>query len=264
MNKLFLSTLIFLSSLFYAQVGINTLTPSPASSLHVHAEVSPGNFRGFMPPRVTVAQRNLIPVTSADDGLMVYTTNADGGRKCVQMYNNVSNSWENIQCFSARIFYETMGSNAPLSTPFPTVTAYHSNGYFDNSATHSFSGINVDVRSTDPYAGGSGLANIWISTSTSNKTFEVTNIDLSSYTGSLILKMAIFKTTNNPCDLTIDYYDSLTSSYVDVSTTFSGNSAWYPVILSSSIPNTITSIRIRKTLANANGYRIDDIEIIKP
>ncbi len=80
----------------YSQVGINTTTPSPASVLDIESSSDGINFGGFMIPRVTLAERNAIPVTAADDGLMVFLQ--EGTTRCVQLYNGVDSQWENAYC----------------------------------------------------------------------------------------------------------------------------------------------------------------------
>lgn len=80
------------------QVGVNTTSPNSNSALHVHSAFAGGGYGGFLPPRVTLAQRNLIPVTAADDGLLVYVTLANGSR-CLQLYNGATLGWEDVKCF---------------------------------------------------------------------------------------------------------------------------------------------------------------------
>lgn len=58
-----------------SQVGINTTNPSPASVLEVSSSSDSSNFGGFMPPRVSLAERDMILPTAADEGLMVYVLN---------------------------------------------------------------------------------------------------------------------------------------------------------------------------------------------
>ncbi|MFC7357151.1 hypothetical protein ACFQO1_05605 [Jejudonia soesokkakensis] len=78
------------------QVGINTITPSNAAVLEVASSHDGINFGGFMPPKVTLAQRALIPVGVLDDGLLIYLIN--GTERCIQMYNAGDTVWENVYC----------------------------------------------------------------------------------------------------------------------------------------------------------------------
>jgi hypothetical protein len=91
--KKFLLSLILLSSgLLFSQVGINTTTPSPASVLDVNSSSDGTNFGGFMLPRVTVAQRDLIPATEEDAGLAVYVI--DGANSQMQVWNGTT--WRSL------------------------------------------------------------------------------------------------------------------------------------------------------------------------
>tara|TARA_R110000850_G_scaffold268138_1_gene399431 strand:+ start:31510 stop:32397 length:888 start_codon:yes stop_codon:yes gene_type:complete len=58
----------------FSQVGINTTTPSAASVIDIQSS-NGTNFGGFLPPRVDLAERDLIPVTAADEGMLVYVIN---------------------------------------------------------------------------------------------------------------------------------------------------------------------------------------------
>ncbi|OAB77952.1 hypothetical protein [Cochleicola gelatinilyticus] len=101
-----------------AQVGIGTTNPSPASNLEVSGTTNGvGPYRGFMPPRVaTIAQRDLIPATSTDVGLMIFVL--DPG--CLQLWDG--DSWENVNCFTVppvptepwinELHYDNGGSDA--------------------------------------------------------------------------------------------------------------------------------------------------------
>jgi len=88
--------LLFFSGLLFAQVGINTTVPSSASVLHLESLNGSGSHGGFMPPKVTLAQRGLIPVTASDDGMMVFLS--DGVTRCVQIYDGASSTWVNFYC----------------------------------------------------------------------------------------------------------------------------------------------------------------------
>ncbi len=71
----FLAGFLFFSFQAQAQnktLGVGTASPNPNAALHVE---SPGSNQGFIMPRLTTAQRNAmstVPLTIADDGLMVY------------------------------------------------------------------------------------------------------------------------------------------------------------------------------------------------
>lgn len=75
-----------------SQVGINTTTPSLASVLDVNSSADGTNYGGFMPPRVTPLERDLIAATPADEGLMVYVINPPNSQ--LQIWNGTS--WQTM------------------------------------------------------------------------------------------------------------------------------------------------------------------------
>ena len=88
MTKHILSTIILLSvlSMVQAQVGIGTTTPDSSAALDVTSTSA-----GFLPPRMTAAQRNAISGPSA--GLMIWCTDC-GTNGEIQIYNGAS--WTNF------------------------------------------------------------------------------------------------------------------------------------------------------------------------
>ncbi|PHS10515.1 MAG: hypothetical protein COA88_01880 [Kordia sp.] len=133
--KKIVSLLFFVSSLLSAQVGINTTTPSPASVLHLEALNSLGVYGGFMPPKVTLVERGLIPVTVSDDGMMIFLS--DGLVRCVQIYDAVNKVWVDFYCMPVTlpvIFSQDFDSNT--SWTFTSDVAFFQNGsdgYYDIS-----------------------------------------------------------------------------------------------------------------------------------
>lgn len=89
-----------------AQVGINTTTPSPASVLHIESTSGGTHFGGLLPPKVTLVQRDLIPVGSGDDGMLIFVS--DGDYRCLQIYNEAQESWMNIFCYDATMPVSTI------------------------------------------------------------------------------------------------------------------------------------------------------------
>jgi hypothetical protein len=96
--KRVLTILIFCAGIASAQVGINTTSPSQAAALDISSSANNVSFGGLMPPRVTLAQRNAIPVSAADDGLMVLLTN--GTQRCLQVYDGLNNMWQDVYCLN--------------------------------------------------------------------------------------------------------------------------------------------------------------------
>lgn len=94
MKALITVSVFLFFNIAFSQVGINTTTPSPASVLDISSSNNGSNYGGLMPPRVTISQRDLITVTAADDGLLVYVM--DGIIRSLQIYNGVEDIWEII------------------------------------------------------------------------------------------------------------------------------------------------------------------------
>ena len=96
MKSLFIFCLLFIVSLsLKAQVGIGTTNPNASAQLDVSSTT-----KGFLPPRMTFAQRNAI--ASPVQGLIIYCTDCVANGQ-IQVYNG--NSWVYFdgQPFSVRI-----------------------------------------------------------------------------------------------------------------------------------------------------------------
>ena len=270
-----ITVLLCLTQNAKAQVGINTTNPSSAAVLDLNSNFGGTSFGGLMPPRVTIAQRNSIPVTAADDGLMAYVSGFAGGERCLQLFNGATMTWENITCFGVPAppqiaFFESMGNVATNTT----ITTHHTNLGFDNSSTSTFSSTSStqsQIRNTLPsnanVSTASGGGNVYFSNG--NRDFVISNINLLSFTGNLTLELLIYKSTNvsNGSELTIEYFNG--TAWINVSVndlpTGTGTAIWYQRTLATNVPNTIQQIRIsRATVANATEFRIDDIKITSP
>jgi len=123
---------------FYAQVGIGTTNPSASAMLEVSSESSSGAYKGFMPPRVTVAQRDQINPTSEDIGLMVFVNDPDVSVYGWQVYNGTF--WENV--------YLLQNSVQPTEVSF-TLT--------EKSQLESDTGLDLEFNIANPSA-TSGLS----------------------------------------------------------------------------------------------------------
>lgn len=82
-NVLLLIAFLFSISIASAQVGIGTTEPDSSSVLDVFS-----NERGFLFPRLTTTQRNLI--NSPAEGLMIYNTTENS----IEFFNGVG--WYNL------------------------------------------------------------------------------------------------------------------------------------------------------------------------
>jgi hypothetical protein len=90
--------LLFLSITISAQVGIGTTEPSGAAMLEVSSSSNDVDYKGFMPPRVNVEQRNKINATVEDVGLVVFVNDADQATQCLQLWNG--SAWQDIYCIN--------------------------------------------------------------------------------------------------------------------------------------------------------------------
>lgn len=256
-----------------AQVGINTSTPSNAAVLELNSYYSATKYGGFMPPRVTEAQRNLIPVTAADDGLIAYVSFPNGDR-CLQLYDGVTSTWESIKCVTPPpppvvVFFEPI--NNATSTTLATAYTGYSN-YPTCTFTRPYGSTAASVNNTSPsnatITTASGTGNFYFQPS-ANRSVAIGNINLTSHTGPLTLSVLIFKSTqaSTGSELLIEYYNGSTLINVSVTNLPTGagtENKWYERTLSTTVPNTISEIRFSVTSTNTCEFRIDDIKITKP
>ena len=93
---------LFITIGSHAQIGIGTETPDASAALEVQS-----NTKGFLPPRMTAAQRT--DISNPATGLMVYCTDCNGGE--LQVYTG--SSWVNIiqEAATARVFEEKTFKN---------------------------------------------------------------------------------------------------------------------------------------------------------
>lgn len=117
---------LFATSLsLFSQVGIGTLSPSNASMLEVSATSNGGiTNKGLMPPRVpTMTQRDAIPATSIDAGLLVFVE--DTGT--LEIWNGIF--WETIYTLSTlvqTVAYQDFDTN--LSWSYTETPVFYSVG----------------------------------------------------------------------------------------------------------------------------------------
>jgi len=90
--------LLFLSITISAQVGIGTTEPSGAAMLEVSSSSNDVDYKGFMPPRVSLKQRHKINATVEDIGLVVFVNDASQATQCLQLWNG--SAWQDIYCIN--------------------------------------------------------------------------------------------------------------------------------------------------------------------
>ena len=122
---------LFITTSSNAQVGIGVSTAdrNPSAQLDVVSTT-----KGFLPPRMTEAQRNLIPVTSASAGLTIWCANC-GVRGELQVYDGVN--WTN-----------TIGLQGSLPTLASTssITAISNASATSGGAILTDGGVTVFIR----------------------------------------------------------------------------------------------------------------------
>lgn len=271
MRFLFYFLILSVPACLSGQVGINTTSPNPNAVLDINSEFGGGNYGGFLPPRVTLAERNLILVTSADDGMILYVT-LPSGERCLQLFNGASLIWQDIRCFGivsvpTTVFFESMGTVLGNTN----VNNHHAVNGFDNSGTCVFfsnitqSQVRITIPSDAIFPSASGLGNVFFGGGL--RDFIINNIDLSVYPSPLTLKLLIHKSTqaSNGSEFTIEYFDGSTWTNISVNNlpTTAGSATWHERTLSTTVPNTIQSLRFTRPNLGPD-FRIDDIEIISP
>jgi uncharacterized protein (TIGR02145 family) len=141
MAKLFFTILLVVASVcMQAQnVGVGTTTPVASALLDVTS-----TQKGFLPPRMTAAQRNAIvdPVP----GLIIYCTDCDE----LQLYNGVI--WKNISGTAATL---------PNTTAMPTVTICNQVWMGINLSVSKFRDSSLIPQVTDPAIWASTTLPAW-------------------------------------------------------------------------------------------------------
>ena len=110
-------------------LGIGTTDPSPNAILELNA-----TNKGFLPPRLTTAQRNAIPAATRPAGLMIYNTNTN----CMDFWN--SSEW--------------VSTCAVATPPAGTIATIDCSGATHNGTITT--GTNNSVTSVISYTGGNG------------------------------------------------------------------------------------------------------------
>jgi hypothetical protein len=125
-HSFFLFILIHLLVYTQAQIGIGTINPHASAKLDVSSTTS-----GFLPPRMTIGERNLI--SSPAEGLIIYNTTSG----CINVYNGTQ--WREM-CPTI-----IAGSVSALICGAPAITGSLTSGL-------AASGVTIAVS----YTGGSG------------------------------------------------------------------------------------------------------------
>ncbi len=156
-----------------SQVGINTITPSPASVLEIASSSDGTHFGGWMAPKVSTTQRNSIPVTALDDGLMIFLS--EGNIRCIQIWDGINLQWENVYCIPVN--QAPIASNVQVSGSLvegePLMGSFvYSDAEGDPEGAHIYTWYRADDAA--------GTNQTQIQTGTSN-TYTLTSLEVGSF-----------------------------------------------------------------------------------
>ena len=172
-KKILFSILLISNIIVFAQVGINTTNPSSASVLDVESSSDNVNFGGFLPPRVNTSERDAIPTTASDDGMMVFLI--DGTTREVQMWDGVELQWETVYAMPINV--------APVASSVNFTGTLTENETLTSSYTYSDSDGDLEGTSTYKWytaSDASGTGSTAISGATSS-TYDLVTGDVGNY-----------------------------------------------------------------------------------
>lgn len=173
----------------FSQVGINTVTPSPAAVLEIRSTSDNINFGGLLPPRVaSYTERDLIGAGTTDLGMMVFVESVE----CLQIWNGTS--WEDLHCLN-KVVLTGVFQNFDLNTSW----GYSSDVPFFDNGTDGFYGVTSSANG--------GFSNIVTLT---NNFLGVNDLDDEGNNGTTGFATIQFNTINiaaatNGVDLSFDY-----------------------------------------------------------
>lgn len=235
-------------SFCHAQVGIGTTTPSAASMLEVSAGDAVMGFRGLLPPVMTVAQRDLIPVTAADVGLLVFINDSVVGIQCLQFYTGTTWVCGNDPTATGFTVFAAQDFDATTSWNF-TLTPASYNEPDLNDIWDIVNTLDNITGFTGNFLGCQDLENL-IASGDHIIAFE--NVDVSAATAPKIgFDYDIFGYEGGDSVSYELFYDDTTQGvFTLLAGTVGGLSLSGTVTLN--IPNTVTNVRI-SVIVNQNG-----------
>lgn len=173
MYRLHFGALMLLSITGMAQVGINTTTPSSSAVLDVASSNDGVHFGGMMIPRVSLSERNSIPATASDDGLMVYLS--EGTTRCIQIWDAVDLEWEDVFCMpvnQAPVANNVQFTGNLVENETLTASFVYSDAEGDPAGSHTYTWYRADDSA--------GTNQTLVQTGTSN-TFLLTSSEIGYY-----------------------------------------------------------------------------------
>ncbi|MDT0554806.1 hypothetical protein [Patiriisocius hiemis] len=190
MKKLLFTVFIAVFSLqIFAQVGINTTSPSPASVLDVESSNDGTNFGGFLPPRVDATGKANITskATATDDGLMIFFLDT----RCLQMWNGVDSVWEDVYCMPV--------NNAPVASNV-TITATSFDVGQMLTGNYTYSDTEGDPEGTSTFQwyradDSAGTLNVIPIGGATTQNYTLTTADIGKYISFAVIPIATAGTT---------------------------------------------------------------------
>ncbi len=213
MDKRLVFLFMLIPFVFFSQVGINTTTPSSASVLDVNSSGDGVNFGGFMPPRVSLAERNSINPSTSDDGLMVFLI--DGTTRCVQLWNGVDSTWDNVYCMP--INQAPVANNVTVSGTFQvgeiiTASFIYTDAENDPAGFHTYTWFraddNVGTNQTQLQTGPSNSFTITASELNKYIAVEVTPVATSGTSPGSLASSIYYGPVTNPSATASDLFIS--------------------------------------------------------
>lgn len=248
LEKLLVIAFVFQGVAIQAQVGIGTTTPSDAAMLEVNGGDATQGYRGLMPPVMTIAQRDLINVTTADVGLLVFINDTVMGIQCLQYYtgttwicsNDASATGFNV--FAAQDFDATTTWNFTLSP-----VTYNNPGLFD-----IWSVVNTLDNITDFTGNFFGCQDLTNPIATGDHIIAFDNVDISGSTAAKVsFDYDIFEYDSGDSVAYELFYDDVGQGQIPVLTGGIGGVSLAGTV-TVNIPNTVANFRI-SIIVNQDG-----------
>lgn len=150
MKNVLTIVLLFITLTVFTQVGINTTTPSGNSVIDIKSSNDGVNFGGLLPPRVTLAERDMISPDATDEGMLVYVMNPPNSQ--LQIWDGTA--WQtlfpqNIEFSAVLAAWEMNGLTAYGPSPFDAS---------ESSASVTIGGL---IRGAGLNTGGTAAGNAW-------------------------------------------------------------------------------------------------------
>lgn len=241
---------LFLMQVSYSQVGIGTTTPSPASMLEISPTSDGGtSFRGFMPPVMTIAQRNLINTATTDAGLLVFINDSVEGIQCLQFFTGTTWVCTDDPFFSGYTVFAAQDFDANMTWSY-TLSPITYNELALEDIWAVVSELDNITDYTGNFLGCSDLDNP-ISGSNVDHTITFDNVDISTATAAKVsFDYDIFEFDTGDSVSYELFYDDMSQGVFSV---LIGNSnASLRGTVTINIPTTVANVRLT-VMINQNG-----------